>query len=487
MPWAVNNETQLHNLVAQQQQWARTNISSSLYRSRTVIDIGTVKQAYAPLHFFGDDVAYRLRISSRAVARGIELEENVSNIKEEINSLTNSDTIRLSNTIQLRIYNTANNPTLTPAIKTMLSEEGFTERAYSGALICTPFHDVSVHITRTHLANPTIVVLTNVYTTALFFKLSVVVADIVGVEYPEDLIRAILEGDKAAYNSAFLAKIQEAQTQERDRELNSQLATLRTMLTTAETENIRREVATRQNTVNSYLSELRNAYQRLKEAQIKETSAYWGQVGERAEELITHITQHDKSSIIKLYINTAGSAIKVVFATKLLYWSEEAFTSYDVSDSTANLVTRRSKSERALLRNIFLDKTVQVLFNTGVVIDFNANEFYREQDFGQAYRIEGLFHPHIHYANCWGDNSPLIYAALNKKDYVIAWEQIKATLSGLTITDYTIFKRFIVQLMSAEDLPGVLYIPSVDKKYTVAQFLRDYPQGYKEDVSNEVH
>ena len=487
MPWARNNETPLHDLVIEQQRWTRAGINWDMYRSRTTIDTSTIRQAYAPLRFFGNNVEYYLRISSRAVARGIELEENINNIKEEVNALTNPDIVRLRNTIQIRVYNTANNPTCTPAIKTMLSEEAFTECNYTGALTCSLFHNVSVHVAYTNLDNPVIVVLTNVYTTELFFKLGAVVADIVGVEYPEELITALLEGDKARYNSVFLAKLQEAQTRQREQELNNQLAAMSTMLATAETESIRKEVEARQHAVNTYIAELRNAYQRLKEAQIKETSTYWGQMGERAEELIAHITQHDKNSIVKLYVSPGSNTVKVVFATKLLYWSEEAFTSYDTSDSTTNLVTSRSKSERALLRNIFLDKTVQVLFNTGVAINFITNEFDREQVFGEAYRIEGLFHPHIHYANCWGDNSPLIYTALSKKDYVIAWEQIKATLSGLTITDYTIFRKFMTELMNAGHQPGVLYIPSIDKKYTVAQFLKDYPQGYKEDVSNEVH
>ena len=473
MGWLKNNDTILHPIVQRYYSEASVRVTQiRLYRSRTSIDSNIFRymnMAFQLPNLNPEEIYRYMHVTTLAVPRGLEEEDIIQSIKEEISYaiLGQQNAPR-----QLIFYNTINNQAVVPSILTALEDIGFVQKDFRTAITCTPFH-VNYVLHKDYCT----VVFSNVYSDEVLLKIGAILPVIYEQEVPEELLNAYINCDKQQFNTIYYALVKDAEEQRQRQEILNKLSSLEELIVAGEASTIEANIRRLRNAIDEYNRALHNKAVELQQLLIRQSSPFWAAQEITAKAFINYIKEHDLKNITKLNVNLNYRYLTVCIITPLLYWEDSLFRRYDEA-STRNCVTSCNSSKRALLRNIFLDKTVGVTFHTGITIMFGSREVKRAPDALQYGNSPiGIPHTHVHYHNCWGDNRPLITKAFTRADYIVMWEQIKATLSGLNIADSTVFDKFVRDL-NTDCSTACLTLKDTGETMNVRTFLAKFPNGY---------
>lgn len=472
MGWLRNDGIRLHTLVQRYYSTASMKVSQTLYRSRTDIDPCVFKymnMAFQLPNLDPEEINRYMHVITLATPRGLEDDAAIHVIKEQ---LYNATLGRPAHTRQLVFYNTASNQAIMPGVITALEDIGFVQKDFRTAITCTPFH-VNYVLHRAYCT----VVFSNVYSDEVLLKIGAILPVIYEQAVPEELLNAYISCDKQQFNTVYYALVKDVEEQRQQQEMLNKLSSLEEIIISGETRVIEESIANVRSTLEDYNIALRNKAAELQELLIRQSSPLWATQENTVREFTNYIKEHDLTNITKLDVNTGHRYLTVCIITPLLYWEDNFFKRYDEA-STRNCVTGCDNNKRALLRNIFLDKTVGVTFHTGVTINFNTHQIERAPNilmYGDS--PIGIPHSHVHHHNCWGDNRPLIIKAFERADYIVMWEQMKAALSGLNIADSTVFQKFVRDL-NIDCSSSCLVLKDTGKTMTVAEFLNRFPDGY---------
>lgn len=471
MGWLRNNGERLHTVVQRYYTEASRKITRELYRSRTDIDpfvFRFMNMAFQLPNLDPEEITRRMHVTTLAVPRGLEDGATIQSIKEQIRCTTLE---QLPHTRQLIFYNTSNNKAVVPSVITALEDIGFVQKDFRTAITCTPFH--VNHVLHKDYCT---VVFSNVYSDEVFLKIGAILPVIYEQAVPEELLNAYISCDKQQFNTVYYALVKDVEEQRQYQEMLNRLSSLEEVITSGENRIIEANIASVRNTLEDYNRALSRKAAELQDLLIRQASPLWAQEN-TVREFINYIKEHDLTNITKLDVNTEHRFLTVCIITPLLYWEDSLFRRYDEA-STNNCVTNCDDNKRALLRNIFLDKTVGVTFHTGVTIKFATCDIERAPH-ALAYGDSpiGIPHSHVHYHNCWGDNKPHITRAFERADYIVMWEQMKAALSGLNIADSTVFQKFVRDLKTSCN-SFCLVLKDTDETMSVAEFLNKFPNGY---------
>lgn len=473
MGWLRNDNIRLHPIVQRYYSEAAIKVTQiRLYRSRTTIDPSIFRfmnMAFQLPNLNPEEISRQMYVTTLAVPRGLEEEAIIQSIKNEVGYAM----IELPHAPrQLIFYNTVNNQAVVPNIITALEDIGFVQKDFRTAITCTPFH-VNYVLHKDYCT----VVFSNVYSNEVLLKISAILPIIYEQEVPEELLNAYINCDKQQFNDVYYALVKDAEEQRQRQEILNKLSSLEEIIVSGEARAIEENIRRIRNTIDEYNRALRSKAVELQQLLIRQSSPFWTTQENAAKEFINYIKEHDLTNITKLNINSEYKRLTVCIVTPLLYWEDSFFRRYDEA-STRNCVTSCNSSKRALLRNIFLDKTVGVTFHTAITIIFASHEVERAPNtlpYGDS--PIGIPHTHVHYHNCWGDNRPLITKAFMRADYIVLWEQIKATLSGLNIADSTVFDKFVRDLNTDCSTP-CLTLKDTGETMNVRTFLAKFPNGY---------
>lgn len=471
MGWLRNNDIRLHTVVQRYYSEATMRITQELYRSRTTIDphvFRYMNMAFQLPNLNPEETTRHMHVTALATPRGLEDAAAIHAIKEQINYATLG---RPAQTRHLIFYNTASNQAIMPGVITALEDIDFVQKDFRTAITCTPFH-VNHVLHKDHCT----VVFSNVYSDEVFLKIGAILPVIYEQTVPEELLNAYISCDKQQFNTVYYALVKDAEEQRQRQEMLGRLSSLEEVILSGETRQLEQSIANVRSTLGEYDRALRIKAAELQELLIRQSSPLWAQ-GDTVREFINYIKEHDLTNITKLDVNRSYKFLTVAIITPLLYWEDSLFRRYDES-STSNCVTNCDNNKRALLRNIFLDKTVGVTFHTGVTIKFSSREIERAPNalmYGDS--PIGIPHSHVHHHNCWGDNSPHITKAFERADYIVMWEQMKAALSGLNIADSTVFQKFVRDL-NTDCRAACLILKDTGETMSVAEFLNKFPNGY---------
>lgn len=472
MGWLRNNDIRLHTLVQRYYSEAAWEVTQELYRSRTTIDPHIFKfmnMAFRLPNLNPEETNRHMHVTTLATPRGLEDAAAIHAIKEQINYATLGQPAQ---TRHLIFYNTASNQAIMPGVITALEDIGFVQKDFRTAITCTPFH-VNYVLHRAYCT----VVFSNVYSDEVFLKIGAILPVIYEQAVPEELLNAYINCDKQQFNTVYYALVKDAEEQRQQQEMLNKLSSLEEVIISGETRIIETNIANIRNTIADYNDALRSKAAELQELLIRQSSPLWAAQENSVREFINYIKEHDLTNITKLDVHTGYRTLIICIITPLLYWEDNFFRRYDEA-STRNCVTNCDNNKRALLRNIFLDKTVGVTFHTGVGIKFATHDIERAPNalmYGDS--PIGIPHTHVHYHNCWGDNRPLIIKAFERADYIVMWEQMKAALSGLNIADSVVFQKFVADLNTSCS-SSCLVLKDTGETMTVAEFLNKFPNGY---------
>lgn len=476
MPWLRNNDAYMNQDVANVLYSAGQTVRTDLYRSRNPLDAELLSYIAMPFKLGcvpADKQMVRNRFKTVAMPRGLEPGDALTQVLYTLNSMKT----QYNGNRHVTIYNTNSNQAVCPYIIGKLKDEnGWTEHDYRTALTCNPFHSVVVLNTTQNVTEGHVVIFTNEISDEFILKLGAVLPRLYGYTIPDAITQAYLAGDKAAFYQAYLAEIAEIIANRKRAEIEQAFTRLSEWLSTNDTTRIDADLQTKERDIRQREEALRTLYRQLQDLQIRKASTFWGAVDNSIAEFINYVKEYDADKITRTVCDFHSDVFGLQLITKLCYWDEEIFRNYDTS-ARGNCVTERDDKTRALLRNIFLDRTVDVVFHTGIKIYFRSGTVQRYQDLlREGDSSIGLPHTHTYHHDCWGNNKPPIEKALAERNYLIAWEQIKSTLSGLNLADTIVFSKF-VRAMAESNIP-CLVLKGTGEKMSPAQFRAKYPQGY---------
>ena len=179
----------------------------------------------------------------------------------------------------------------------------------------------------------------------------------------------------------------------------------------------------------------------------------------------------------------SGSYLNIYYVTPLTFWETKYYDAY-VSSTRGNAITNMPRVHQALFKEIFKDRTIQLMIESGVSLNVTQYEVLYSNPLTERNvnysDLKGIPNPHHHYYNCWGDNKPAILKALKNNNYVQALTQVFAAMGGINLTDSAVMNRFCNDAMSTyRDTPCLRY-----KETGEVITIREYERRYA-DVSNQ--
>ena len=480
MPWLRNNQATMSMDINDIYMQANNTVRTDFYRSRNPLDIELFSYIAMPFRLSTvplNKQSIRNKFKTVAMPRGVTPDEAYGTVLSHIKNAAQL----LYSSRHVLIVNTDSNQAVTPHIIQELKEQGWTEHDYRTALTSNPFHQVSVlraiSTSDIVLTEGHIVVFTNTITDEFILKLGAILPTLYGFTIPDAMINAFLNGDKAVFITAFTTEEADIIINRRRAEQYQQLHQLEQWLLTSDTTRLDNDIASKNRAIQDHESRLRQTYQALNQLLIQKASTFWGEADNRVTEFINYLKEYDSEKITRIIIDLGQDRFSVQLITELGYWDEELFKNYDKA-SRSNCVTNQTPQVRALLRNIFIDRSVKVVFHTAICIHFRNGYAERYNDFLQdGNSVIGIPHTHIYHHDCWGNNRGPLEKAFNDRNYLIAWEQIKATLSGLNVSDSTVFDKFVNRYMAGCNTP-CLILKGTGEKLSPTQFVRKYPEGW---------
>ena len=185
---------------------------------------------------------------------------------------------------------------------------------------------------------------------------------------------------------------------------------------------------------------LSDAFTKLQDAHARLFYAEHGmQDGEN--EFISFINDA-KSNIVSLVANPSENRIDFCVRTFLTYWDDDL---WDIVRKSDVKFKRLDNWQKLMLDEIFKERTVKLFIEQKFMFDTKYASVHRNNDYhvnpyGEG--TKGLPNPHIAQYDCWGTHERFIRDSLGTADYLQAYSQAIACISGLTLSDSPVMNRF---------------------------------------------
>ena len=481
LTWLTPVETLAPNQLTQAETSLRRRIRLNRYRSRTEVTGEHIITAFSwlKLPVLTDEGTLEsselgsVYYATYSVPRGVPDEQALRDAQDKITDVT---TAGYSNAFVT--FNTASAANGSAAIKQWLDEcADYAELPVRPMLTTTPNHKVHVYINNV-TDNKMFVILNNIDTPAFVFKLGAALLTIYQKfgNKTNEIAEKYLTGNGTEVYNTLHEYYAEYEAHEQERAL---LEALNTM-TAAICENRERDLI---KLIEDTQRSIDDLYSRI--ATYTETLN-----AHKANYLLFKLTDEDtrvqelKTFLHNSYANITGlrvehGTIQIAYKTPLVFFEPDALQRY--FDSTRpNVVNEAPSWVQQLLKDIFINKTKQLLIETGVKIcierphiEYKSPASIRTDVYAPN-EFSGIPNPHHHYYNCWGDNKPNILRALTEHDYVLAITQVFAAMGGLNLTDTPVMEKFIKrELREYKETPCIKDV-ATGEIIAISEFERRY-------------
>lgn len=479
--WLTPVETPAPNQLTQAETSLRRRMRINRYRSRTEVTNEHIMAAFSwlKLPVLTDEGTLEttdpgnVYYGTFSVPRGVPDEQALRDAQDKITGVTAANYSHAFIT-----FNTASAANGSAAIKQWLDEcMDYAELPVRPMLTTTPNHKIHVYVNNV-TDNKMFVILNNVDTPAFIFKLGAALLTTYQKfgNKTNEIAEKYLTGDGTEVYRTIHEYYAEYEAHAQERVL---LEALNTM-TTAIYENRERD-----------LIRLIEDTQRSIDDMYRRISEYTERLNtHKANYLLFKLTDEDarvqelKTFLRNSYANITGlraerGAIHIAYKTPLVFFEPDAMQRY--FDSTRpNVVNGAPNWVQQLLKDLFINRTKQLLIETGAIISIeNPQINYRNPasirtDVYAPREFSGIPNPHHHYYNCWGDNKPNILRALEEHDYVLAITQVFAAMGGLNLTDTPVMEKFIRnELREYKETPCIKDV-ATGEVITMNEFERRY-------------
>lgn len=185
--------------------------------------------------------------------------------------------------------------------------------------------------------------------------------------------------------------------------------------------------------------------------------------------------------------------------------SGEAQILFKNTNSYLNEAIKYRASDKGLdqfaLKSVFIDIFMRRTYTIHTFSDFklkvntNINHSYNPRPVEicsynnniRSNKNKIIAHPHIMRYNCWGQAQTAFYKAFGEKNFEAAFAQLVGATQNLTMSDSTVIKYFIEQLVYYWDLPTIKLAgpTSEDKWYSLKELYEKKIAEKKEGEENE--
>ena len=481
LEWLIPAETQAPNQLVQAETALRRRIRLNRYRSRTEVTNEHIMAAFSwlKLPVLTDEGTLEtseqgnVYYATFSVPRGVPDEQALRDVQDTITGIINANYSHAFVT-----FNTASAANGSAAVKQWLDEcTDYAELPVRPMLTTTPNHKIHVYVNNV-ADNKMFVILNNVDTPAFVFKLGAALLTIYQKfgNKTNEIAEKYLTGNGTEVYRVIHGYYAEYESHAQERAL---LEALNTM-TAAICENRERDlIKLIENTQRS----IDDLYSRIA-AYTETLNAH------KANYLLFKLTDEDarvqelKTFLHNSYENITGlkaenGTIQIAYKTPLVFFEPDALQRY-FDSARPNVVNEAPNWVQQLLKDIFLNKTKQLLIETGAKICIERpNIEYKDPasirtDVYALSEFSGIPNPHHHYYNCWGDNKPNIIRALTEHDYVLAITQVFAAMGGLNLTDTAVVEKFIQrELREYKETPCIKDV-ATGEIITMKEFERRY-------------
>jgi hypothetical protein len=479
--WKSNNNIFYDSLVTRAISAISSKTSFNLYRMRTPLDVQTMNMVGITAAEAFDSTSYNDGINFKSLKqrwtiKSILRDEDEFIKAQMITLLTEATNIMYSYPIHYVVLNTAAN-----ASKAQLAIEAvkeftdytFTEVKVNPTALLNAFHKISMFKYIQDRVSIYVIV-TNELTDEVILKIGGLIAE---QKDKLELATAYYESDKAKFNTAFYNLFKNFIEEKAECVYQQELAKTVAYLSKVDTTIVDNEIARKLDDLRNYEQYVRDYLKRIQELRNQRL----GMVEDFDASTVKYFKKYlaTRRKDIKSYnhiVSGNKQYIQLILYTELLYWDESVMKVYEKA-SRSNMVTSKAPWLRNLLHAVLIDKTYTFLFETGIQI--NLTEAYAErwtimntmQDL-----TKGIQHPHIYHYNCFGDNKTPISKAILARDFIVAFEQIFATLSGINLTDSTVFEKFCSYLSRGEYPEKIAFIKekATGRTLTLKQYEAEY-------------
>ena len=481
LEWLTPVETPVPNQLLQAETTLRRRVRLNRYRSRTEVTGEHIIAAFSwlKLPVLTDEGTLEssepgnVYYSTFSVPRGVPDEQALRDAQDTITGI-----IAANYSNAFVTFNTASAANGSAAVKQWLDEcADYAELPVRPMLTTTPNHKVHVYVNNV-TDNKMFVILNNVDTPAFVFKLGAALLTIYQKfgNKTNEIAEKYLTGNGTEVCRVIHEYYAEYESHAQERALLDALNTM----TAAICENRERDLI---NKIEDAQRNIDSLYERI--------ATYTDVLNtHKANYLLFKLTDEDarvqelKTFLHNSYENITGlkaenGTIQIAYKTPLVFFEPDALQRY--FDSTRpNVVNEAPNWIQQLLKDIFINKTKQLLIETGAIIYIERpNIGYKNPasirtDVYAPSEFSGIPNPHHHYYNCWGDNKPNIIRALTEHDYVLAITQVFAAMGGLNLTDTPVMEKFIRSELREYKVTPCIKDVATGEVITIQEYERRY-------------
>lgn len=289
--------------------------------------------------------------------------------------------------------------------------------------------------------------ITNIKSDQIIFNSAIFLAEQIGRPLDENAKAALLARNHEAYRTAIYKNIDAIIDGMAERARLKMFDDFGGEFSGIIVQPLKKAVDSARKDYENYNRYLNDAFVRLQEANAKLFYAEHGV--ENGEDEFISFVKDAKDSIVSIKADPSNSRIIICVRTFLTYWDDDLWDIIRKSDSRFNDL---SHWQKLMLDEIFKSRTVKLLFeqkfyfDTYSCVPYNFSDYYANLGEG----TKGIYNPHIREYDCWGSHKNYIRDALQRADYVQAYSQSVACVSGLTLSDSPVMNKFFNYITSSK-------------------------------------
>lgn len=411
----------------------------------------------------------------RAVQRGTDPET----VKQETLSYIN-DVIEASSRHNIITFNTATAAAASEAIKTAIdTDQRFTELDVIPMITSTPNHRIHIYKTATDEGKRMYLILNNVDTVTVLFKIAAAIMLDTGW-FKEDMVTAWMSGNADDIITAVTNYYKEYNDTKKDREFNNALKSIVNNIVNAKKGMFESQINQYQAQIVDYYDHIRNITEKLNDVK----GRYLLQLTLNEDQKLTDLQKFIENCKENIgFLKTNENVITIVYKTPLIYFDETLLKPYYDSHRD-NVINTAIPWKQQLLKDIFFEKKYTLLIESSIAMNLQSARFQYVPvgNYIQGSETTGIPNPHHKYYNCWGDNEPTIFRAIQDADYVTAFTTAFAAMAGINLADTAVVNKFVNEEICNYDTVPCLKDNSTGETISFSEYGRRY-----NNASNEIH
>ena len=470
--WSLASEQS--NIVRESAQRCRNRLRVNTYRTRNPLE--TVDILF-PLSFLfvpgartQAEMNKNIGFKTISTPRGVTNAEGLAIILEELSAMTFD--------LNIIVVNTINNKEVGDEYCEYLKTTGATVLSdYTVALTQSPFHRVQMvyeEVTQNERLLKNYYLFTNKMNDVAVARLAGCMCAHMNLfkESTRQIANALLSGNQASYSELVTQYAATATAELFKEQLKNTLEQMQGYGSARTVRRLERSIQTKQNDIESYNNALKTQYDELRNLRRRLLAVQ--HEAEHETELKEFLTANENNIT---YARLADGHLYMRYRTPLLYWDEDIFNILRNS-TNSNPIKQGNAEKQQLIDDIFSTRKVTLWLDSGFKYGLDGDESfahrYMEHEFNDVPPAKGLPNPHHYYYNCWGDNEPAISRAQYEGNHVIAFAQIFAAIAGINLSDNTVLRRFVEDMLEQFRNTPCLELNDTHELISISEYYRRY-------------